>query len=137
MIYNLINFLDGELHVTPVESVIPLNPCLSHLDDFDARSKNSSSTSAASSGNTSRRSHSNEDVTTATTTTTTTTTTTNATANTATTTAKTIQLQFRKKETEEQVQARLNSFAHLQRKIDDESWINLKHFNPQVIKSNF
>lgn len=104
--------------MTPVESVIPLSPCLSHLDEYDARMKAPSST--ASSGTTSRRSHSHEDLP-------------NTPQSTTTsTTTKAIQVQFRKKETDEQVQARLNSFAHLQRKVDDEAWINLKHFNPQA-----
>jgi hypothetical protein len=38
---------------------------------------------------------------------------------------RTIQMQFRRKETEEQVRARLSSHAHLQRVVDDEPWIPL------------
>lgn len=108
--------LDSELHLTPVESVIPLHTSLSHLDDYDSRMKLPSS--SASSGTASRRSNSQEDVP----------------NNNATPPAnsKAIQVQFRKKETEEQVLARLNSFAHLQRQVDDEPWINLKHFNIDV-----
>lgn len=126
-------FLDGELHLTPVESVIPLNPSLNHLDELDARLKLSAS-SINSSGTTSRRpNHNNslEDspISPA-----------NANSNSSTSTstsgnaAKAIQVQFRKKETEEQVQARLNSFAHLQRQIDDEPWINLKYYSSKVKK---
>lgn len=109
--------------MTPVESVIPLNICLSHLDDYDARMKLPAS-SVNSSGTTSRRSNSQEDMSVASS---------SATAAAAPNTgAKAIQVQFRKKETEEQVQARLNSFAYLQRQVDDEPWINLKHFHPKV-----
>ena len=106
----------------PVESVIPLSTSLNHLDDYDARMKlnpscssssTSTSSSATSSGNVSRRSASHEDTSTA-------------------APAKAIQVQFRKKETEEQVQARLNSFAYLQRQVDDEPWIDLKHFQSTV-----
>lgn len=107
--------------MTPVESVIPLNTCLSHLDDYDARMKLPSSSSATSSGITSRRSNSHEDMSVA-----------SKDSSNNTSGAKAIQVQFRKKETEEQVQARLNSFAYLQRQVDDEPWINLKHFHPKV-----
>lgn len=129
--------------MTPVESVIPLNTCLSHLDEYDARMKIPSS-SANSSGTTSRRSHSHEDVSSNSHNThnaqashNTQNTSSPTVSSTSTPTAKAIQVQFRKKETEEQVLARLNSFSHLQRQIDDESWINLKHFNPQVFANNY
>lgn len=107
--------------MTPVESVIPLNTSLTHLDDYDSRMKLPSSSSSTSSGTASRRSNSHEDVPSNSTVA--------ATNNAA---AKAIQVQFRKKETEEQVLARLNSFAHLQRQVDDEPWITLKHFNTDV-----
>jgi hypothetical protein len=120
--------LEGELHMTPIESVIPLNPCLSHLDEFDARMKGGNSNSSSSSGTASRRSNSHEDL--SNTNNNGSSASTNPAAN---TTNKAIQVQFRKKETEEQVQARLNSFAYLQRRVDDESWIELKHF-PCTVK---
>lgn len=112
--------------MTPVESVIPLNTCLSHLDDYDARMKLPSSSSATSSGTTSRRSNPHEDTSVVS----------RGDSNNASAGAKAIQVQFRKKETEEQVQARLNSFAYLQRQVDDEPWINLKHFHPRVNQIN-
>ena len=108
--------------MTPVESVIPLNASLTHLDDYDSRMKLPSSSSSTSSGTASRRSNSHEDVPSNST----------AAANNNNSAAKAIQVQFRKKETEEQVLARLNSFAHLQRQVDDEPWITLKHFNTDV-----
>jgi hypothetical protein len=111
--------------MTPVESVIPLNTCLSHLDDYDARMKLPYSSSTTSSGTTSRRSNSHEDMPTVSKDST-------PNSNVGGTAAKAIQVQFRKKETEEQVQARLNSFAYLQRQVDDEPWITLKHFHPKV-----
>lgn len=122
--------------MTPVESVIPLNPSLNHLDELDARLKLSTS-SVNSSGTTSRRSNQNslEDLSTSSSNTGA-----NANANSSAnasasaSAAKAIQVQFRKKETEEQVQARLNSFAHLQRQIDDEPWINLKYYSSKVKK---
>ena len=126
-------FIDNELHLTPVESVIPLNSWLTHLDDYDARMKLPSSSSSASSGTASRRSNSHEDVTN--TSNSTINSNTNATVQSNTNSnanAKAIQVQFRKKETEEQALARLNSFSHLQRQVDDEPWINLKHFNIDV-----
>lgn len=108
--------------MTPVESVIPLNTSLSHLDDYDARMKLPAS-SATSSGTASRRSNSHEDMSSVAST---------PTINPSSTAPKAIQVQFRKKETDEQVQARLNSFAYLQRQVDDEAWINLKHFHSKV-----
>lgn len=42
---------------------------------------------------------------------------------------KAIQVQFRKKETEEQLAARLNSYAYLKRQVDEEPWIGLAHFS--------
>ena len=109
--------------MTPVESAIPLNPSLNHLDELDARLKLSAS-SFNLSGTTSRRPNQNsfEDLLSAPSSS-------NASANSS---AKAIQVQFRKKETEEQVQARLNSFAHLQRQIDDEPWINLTCYSSKV-----
>lgn len=123
----LINHLDNELHLTPVESVIPLTTSLNHLDEYDARMKLPLSASSNSSGTTSRRSNSAEEVASAA----------GSTVSAATATAKAIQVQFRKKETEEQVQARLNSFSHLQRQVDDEAWITLKHYNAKVIIYSF
>lgn len=125
-LFLLPSFLDNELHLTPVESVIPLSASLSHLDEYEARMKLPSSSSSTSSGTASRRSYSNEDVAASSH---------NFTSNTAA--AKTIQVQFRKKETEEQVQARLNSYAHLQRQVDDEPWVNLKHFSSKVSQNRF
>jgi len=118
--------------MTPVESVIPLNICLSHLDDYDARMKLPAS-SVNSSGTTSRRSNSNEDMSISSASNANTISASNSNSAVAITGAKAIQVQFRKKETDEQVQARLNSFAYLQRQVDDEPWINLKHFHPKVI----
>ena len=117
--------------MTPVESVIPLNICLSHLDDYDARMKLPAS-SVNSSGTTSRRSNSYEEMSISSASNVNTIAASNINSA-ATTGAKAIQVQFRKKETDEQVQARLNSFAYLQRQVDDEPWINLKHFHPKVI----
>lgn len=39
-----------------------------------------------------------------------------------------VQVQFKKRETDEQMAARLSSFAYLQRKVEDEPWISLTHF---------
>lgn len=39
-----------------------------------------------------------------------------------------VQVQFKKRETEEQIAARLSSYAYLQRQIDDEAWIKVNHF---------
>ncbi len=105
-------FLD-ELFLNPVETVVPLSPSLSNLDEFEARQRAASSLP--------QRQRSDESI--------------NSSATTAPPTpqTRTIQMQFRKKETEEQVQARLNSFAYLQRQIDDEQWIQLKHFSGHVI----
>ena len=106
-----------------MESVIPLTGSLTHLDEYDARMKlATSSASLNSSGTASRRSH--EDVAVPSS---------SSSAAATTTSAKAIQVQFRKKETDEQVQARLNSFSHLQRQVDDEPWISLKHYNPKVL----
>ena len=40
--------------------------------------------------------------------------------------SKPVQIQFKKRETEEQMAARLNSYAYLQRQVDDEPWVKLK-----------
>lgn len=100
-----------ELFLCPVESVIPLSPNLSNLDEFEARQR------AAS---TLPRQRSDDSITQQPSTTPT------------TGSTRTIQMQFRKKETEEQVQARLNSYAYLQRQVDDEAWLQLKHFSGPV-----
>lgn len=41
---------------------------------------------------------------------------------------KAIQVQYKKRETEEQMAARLSSYAHLQRQQDEEPWIDLTHY---------
>lgn len=43
---------------------------------------------------------------------------------------KAVQVQFRKRETEEQMAARLSSYAYLQRQVEDEPWMELAHFFP-------
>jgi hypothetical protein len=94
------------MYLTPIESVIPVRSSLSYLDDIDAR--NRATTKRLTS----------EDL--------------------AVKTAasgvnqKILPMQFRKKETEEQQQARLNSFSYLQRQVDDEEWIDLVHYSPSV-----
>jgi len=45
---------------------------------------------------------------------------------------KAVQVQYRRKETEEQMAARLSSHAYQQRLIDDEPWIDMVHFLPSV-----
>lgn len=44
---------------------------------------------------------------------------------------KAVQIQFKKKETDEQIAARLNSFAYLKRQVDDEPWVKLSHFSKE------
>ena len=44
---------------------------------------------------------------------------------------KPVQIQFKKRETEEQMAARLNSYAYLQRQVDDEPWVALKLYPSQ------
>lgn len=48
---------------------------------------------------------------------------------------KAVQVQFKKRETEEQMAARLSSFAYLQRQVDDEPWVPLVHFLPGTNES--
>lgn len=50
---------------------------------------------------------------------------------------KPVQIQFKKRETEEQMAARLNSYAYLQRQVDDEPWIKLKLYPSQSDESTF
>jgi hypothetical protein len=50
---------------------------------------------------------------------------------------KPVQIQFKKRETEEQMAARLNSYAYLQRQMDDEPWIKLKLYPSQVTSTLF
>lgn len=50
---------------------------------------------------------------------------------------KPVQIQFKKRETEEQMAARLNSYAYLQRQVDDEPWIRLKLYPSQSEESTF
>lgn len=44
---------------------------------------------------------------------------------------KAVQIQFKKKETDEQIAARLNSFAYLKRQVDDEPWVKVSHFSKE------
>ena len=50
-------------------------------------------------------------------------------------TPKSIQVQFRKRETEEQLVARLSSYAHLQRQLEEESWVEMTHYHPNSNES--
>lgn len=88
----------GSVHLHPVGSIIQLRPSLWHLDEIDARTK-------ATSRKLTQQSPVNGDA-----------------------PSKAVQLQFKRKETEEQVAARLCSYAYLQRKIDDEPWVELAHY---------
>lgn len=113
-------FVVDDLFLNPVESIIPLATSLASVDEFEARQRAASS--LPSLGSSRQRSddslpHSASAA---------------ATAAATGATTKTIHMQFRKKETEEQVQARMNSYAYLQRQVDDEPWMQLKHFSGQV-----
>lgn len=48
---------------------------------------------------------------------------------------KVLQVQFKKRETEEQIAARLSSYAYLQRQVEEESWTELTHFLPNTAES--
>lgn len=112
--YMIGRFNDEGLFLTPVESVIPMQPSQSHLDEADIRNRQSSIQQSTTNGGV-RRSPSDD-----------------SSVSTAAPSSRTIPVQFRRKETEEQVQARLNSFAYLYRQVDDEPWIPLKHYSPHV-----
>lgn len=123
--YTLSLCLSGvdELFLNPVESVIPLAPSLSGLDEFEARQRAASTLPSSGNNYSSSRHHRSEEslhspqpAS-------------SSPQQQAHAQTKTIQMQFRKKETDEQVQARLNSFAYLQRQVDDEPWQPLKHFS--------
>jgi transcriptional regulator with GAF, ATPase, and Fis domain len=45
---------------------------------------------------------------------------------------KVVQVQFKKRETEEQIAARLSSYAYLQRQVEEEPWTGLTHFLPRT-----
>jgi len=91
--------------LTPLQSIIQLRPSLKYLDDIDAKNKAASKKiteleKSASSANPSSESA-----------------------------LRTIQVQFRKKETEEQIAARINSYAYQKRQVDEEPWISISHFS--------
>ena len=46
-----------------------------------------------------------------------------------------VQVQFKKRETEEQIAARLSSYAYLQRQVEEEPWANTLHFLPGTAES--
>lgn len=90
------------LQLTPLNSFLSLRPNLVHIDEAAARSKAASRRIAEEERPPSTAA--------------------------AAAAGKTLQVQFRKKETEEQMAARLNSYAYLQRQIDDEPWIQMHHY---------
>lgn len=96
------------MHMTPVDSVLALKPSLPHLDEADARTKSAAKklTEPADGGNG------------------------------ASEKLKALSVQFRKRETEEQMAARLSSYAYLQRQAEDESWINMQYFFPSSQESS-
>lgn len=90
---------DEQVHLTPVNTVLQLRPRLGYLDDMDAKTKASTKKLA----DLDKPNQSDQ--------------------------VKAVQLQFRKKETVEQIAARLNSYAYLKRQVDEEAWINVSHFS--------
>lgn len=92
--------------MTPVETMIALRPALDYLDESDARAK-----SAAKKIETESATSSTQDK------------------------LKAVQVQFRKRETEEQMAARLSSYAYLQRKVEEDPWVEMEHFAPHSTES--
>lgn len=86
----------------PVENILHVKPSLAYLDAIDA--KNKSNLKKINDENSS--SSSNQ--------------------------AKALQVQFKKRETEEEAAIRLKSWSYLQRVYNEEPWMNLKHFNFDV-----
>lgn len=96
--FKYLSLLDA-IHLTPVESVLSMRPALKYLDDSDAKTKQTARKLTSSTG-----SEPTEEK------------------------LKAIQVQYKKRETEEQMAARLSSYAHLQRQQDEESWIDLTFY---------
>lgn len=94
----LCSFVDA-IHLTPVESIMNMRPALKYLDDSDAKTKQMARRLASPTG-----------------------------GEPAEEKLKAMQVQYKKRETEEQMAARLSSYAHLQRQQDEESWIDLVHY---------
>lgn len=92
-------FHEDALHLTPLPSVIQLRPSLTYLDDIDAKTK--ASTKKMADMDKAAQPDS----------------------------VKAVQVHFRKKETEEQLAARLNSYSFLKRQIDEEDWTSIFHFS--------
>lgn len=87
------------IHLTPVESVISMRPALKYIDDSDAKTKQTARKLTSSTGGEPTEEK-----------------------------LKAIQVQYKKRETEEQMAARLSSYAHLQRQQDEEPWIDLAFY---------
>lgn len=99
------DYLVGSIHMTPVENMIQMRPSLTYLDESDAKTKNVAK----------RLEH--------------------ETTNASQDKLKAVQVQFKKRETEEQIAARLSSYAYLQRQVEEEPWIGITHFLPETSES--
>lgn len=92
--------VDGDIpsaiYMTPVNKFITLRPHLDYIDEADLRAKQSARRSMLPSGSVD--------------------------ASVPTEGLKTVNVTSRRRETSEQIQARLSSFAHLQKKISEETW---------------
>lgn len=91
--------------MTPVETFITMKPSLTYLDESDAQTK-SAAKKLESDGNPNAQDK-----------------------------LKMVHVQFKKRETEEQIAARLSSYAYLQRQVEEEAWIKLTHFLPSSMET--
>lgn len=93
--------------MTPVQTIISLRPALDYLDESDARTKSAAKKiETDSAGGSSAQEK-----------------------------LKAVQVQFRKRETDEQMAARLSSYAYLQRKVEEDPWVEMCHFTPHSEES--
>lgn len=103
--YFVVTSVDGALHMTPVETFINMKPSLHYLDEADAKTKSITKRMEAAEGGDAQSK------------------------------LKAVQVHFRKRETEEQMAARLSSYGYLQRQIDEEPWLTVSHFLPGSAES--
>lgn len=99
--------VEGALHLTPVSNFTLLKPSLPHLDEADARTRSAARrlTEPASEGGAGGDR------------------------------LRALSVQFKKRETEEQMAARLSSYAYLQRQVENEPWIDMQYFFPSSPES--
>lgn len=106
--YFVATSMEGALHLTPISNFTLLKPSLPHLDEADARTRSAArklAEPAATEGGGSGER------------------------------LRALSVQFKKRETEEQMAARLSSYAYLQRQVENEPWIDMQYFFPSSPES--